>query len=622
MTKTFLAVLAAIGLMVMLPLYACGATASTDTPYDTKALPPVEQTLVREGDFAFALAQALKLGEPRSEAEAEEMLALAGIAPESGWISDYPVTPAVIADIRAAVRKAASEGRIKLDMADADKAVIAVSDDFGLPAMADTTDKQQSETVAETSPATTYDETTLTEYYYDYGPPAITYYEPPYNYGYLYDYVYDPFWCSGHYFPGYYILQNFTIVIDGGRHGKKWRGKDWHKKDWAAVGGADTGRGGRRGGRDGAPVVSNQVVDPATGQPRVVDPATREVVAPDTERSRREARREEWRAGRIAAENPDRAGFRRARAEGRDVFGRGQSSERTTGAVAVSGDEAGARSLQRELSRGEGAGRGREGRSEARQADRAAESARTEEGGRERGRTTPLATGSEPGPQTGSRVGSDDRQRLSGRGSSSGRDGSGSDDRPMSVRGWTYGSTGGRQSDDGGSAATERPSINTGGGSSDRVRGGSRGREMNTDTGGSRSFEATPSTGDRDRGSRGRELNTNTGYAGRGRESAPSVGGGSSSGRSFDRPANIQQAPAMRAAPSYAPSRDFGVRSAPSTGGGSTGRSERAFSSPGQGGDRGGGREWSGGGRGGSERDGGHDRGGGRGGGSCRGRNC
>jgi len=61
-----------------------------------KQPPPISQTLVREGDFAVKLAESLKMGKPQGEAEAESMLASAGVAPKNGWIADYPLTPDII----------------------------------------------------------------------------------------------------------------------------------------------------------------------------------------------------------------------------------------------------------------------------------------------------------------------------------------------------------------------------------------------------------------------------------------------------------------------------------------------------------------------------------------------
>ncbi len=49
----------------------------------------------------------------------------------------------------------------------------------------------------------------VNNYYYDSGPPVVTYYEPPQPYYYLYSWVPYPFWCSGFFFSGFFILHDF-----------------------------------------------------------------------------------------------------------------------------------------------------------------------------------------------------------------------------------------------------------------------------------------------------------------------------------------------------------------------------------------------------------------------------
>ena len=83
--------------------------------------PPTEQRLVREGYFAMRLAEALKIGEAKSEAEAESMLALVGIVPKKGWIADYPLTPDVIGELQNAIGEAANSGKIAMNRDEAMK---------------------------------------------------------------------------------------------------------------------------------------------------------------------------------------------------------------------------------------------------------------------------------------------------------------------------------------------------------------------------------------------------------------------------------------------------------------------------------------------------------------------
>ena len=68
------------------------------------------------------LADALKIGEVKSEAEAESRLASLGIAPKNGWIADYPVTPGIIGELRTAVGEASDSGKIAMKREEAIRA--------------------------------------------------------------------------------------------------------------------------------------------------------------------------------------------------------------------------------------------------------------------------------------------------------------------------------------------------------------------------------------------------------------------------------------------------------------------------------------------------------------------
>src|SRR5512139_1364382 len=80
-----------------------------------------EQSLIREGFFAMKLAEALKIGPVKSEAEAENMLALVGITPQNGWIADYPVTPDIIGELQNAIAVAADSGKLAMNKSEAIK---------------------------------------------------------------------------------------------------------------------------------------------------------------------------------------------------------------------------------------------------------------------------------------------------------------------------------------------------------------------------------------------------------------------------------------------------------------------------------------------------------------------
>jgi hypothetical protein len=77
--------------------------------------------LVREGSLAIKLVEALKMGEVKSEAEAESKLASAGITPRNGWIADYPVTPQVIGELQNAIGAAADSGKLAMKKEEAIK---------------------------------------------------------------------------------------------------------------------------------------------------------------------------------------------------------------------------------------------------------------------------------------------------------------------------------------------------------------------------------------------------------------------------------------------------------------------------------------------------------------------
>jgi hypothetical protein len=85
--------------------------------------PPISQVLVREGNFAVKLVEVLKLGTAKNEAEAESMLASAGITPKNGWIADYPLTPDIIGELRRAIGVVLDSGKLVMNKDEALKAV-------------------------------------------------------------------------------------------------------------------------------------------------------------------------------------------------------------------------------------------------------------------------------------------------------------------------------------------------------------------------------------------------------------------------------------------------------------------------------------------------------------------
>jgi hypothetical protein len=203
--------------------------------------PPIAQTLIPEGDFAIKLAEALKVGRPKNEAEAESILASAGISPKNGWIADYPVTPDIIGELQNSIGEAVDSGKLPMNKDAALQALENLAARQGVPVTADT--KSQ---VIEAEPPPNdveYSEPdAINNYYDDQGPPVVTYYPPPQDYRYLYSWVPYPFRCSGFRFRGYFILNDF------------------HKSAFV---------NGRR------VTVSNHFVDPKTRRVFPIDPRTR-----------------------------------------------------------------------------------------------------------------------------------------------------------------------------------------------------------------------------------------------------------------------------------------------------------------------------------------------------------
>jgi hypothetical protein len=160
--------------------------------------PPIEQSLVREGSFAMKLVEALKMGQAKSEAEAESRLASMGIAPQNGWIADYPLTPDIIGEVRNAIGMALDSGKLAMNKDEALMAVQILIDNQWRLAVA--SDKERARQYGEYPPAV-YEgyEGGYEPYYYPY----------PYYYGgYYYPYPYP-------YLRGGFVIRGFR----GGGHG-------------------------------------------------------------------------------------------------------------------------------------------------------------------------------------------------------------------------------------------------------------------------------------------------------------------------------------------------------------------------------------------------------------------
>ncbi|KPK91473.1 MAG: hypothetical protein AMJ94_07145 [Deltaproteobacteria bacterium SM23_61] len=256
-------------IMSVVALVALFAVSAWGEAEAGKPPPPLEQPLVPEGVFAVQLVEALKLGPAQDEVQAENILSSVGIEPKNGWIAGYPVTPPMIGEIERDVAAAAEAGRLKMGRKEALKAVEDLKARLGLsitaggnsqPAAPQTvagggvgnsaiykyidgdgvihyTDQYESipmeyrdrvEMIRGNAPPEApappaYEDSQAREngsvpdpgpevvnnYYVDPGPPVVTYYPPPRPYYYLYAWVPYPFWCSGFYFSGFFILHDF-----------------------------------------------------------------------------------------------------------------------------------------------------------------------------------------------------------------------------------------------------------------------------------------------------------------------------------------------------------------------------------------------------------------------------
>jgi hypothetical protein len=204
--KKLLIIVMAFGLLLM-PF-----TVYPQSDQKSAGTAPVSQALVSEGDFALKLATALKVGTPTDEAQAEDMLTSAGVAPKNGWIADYPVTPNIIGELQNAVATAADSKKLPMGKDEALKAFRTATVEAGLPIVAEVPGNYP-----ETQPQ--YAESSaVDDYYSSEGPPVVTYYPPPPDYGYLYAWVPCPFFFDAFFFPGFFVLNDFDIIVAGHHH--------------------------------------------------------------------------------------------------------------------------------------------------------------------------------------------------------------------------------------------------------------------------------------------------------------------------------------------------------------------------------------------------------------------
>ena len=202
-----------------------GKTASLPSGEKGALTPPIAQTLIREGDFAVKLTEALKVGQAESDIEAEDLLASVGIAPKNGWIADYPVTPDIIGELKNAIGSAADSGKLTMNRDQAMKAFYDLTAQQGLPVKVGGENEYAGaeQPSAEVAPPQDYPQpsepSVINDYYDEHGPPIVTYYPPPRGYDYLYAWVPYPFWYGGFRFPGFFCLKDFHRGCSA--HGKE-----------------------------------------------------------------------------------------------------------------------------------------------------------------------------------------------------------------------------------------------------------------------------------------------------------------------------------------------------------------------------------------------------------------
>jgi hypothetical protein len=167
------------------------------------------------------LAEALNVGHPTSEAEAESMLGSVGISPRNGWIADYPITPDIIGELQDSIAYAAQAQTISMDQDSALRTLASVQAgaDISLSPGQAGPPPAEGATGEATSTESSYpDQTVINNYYYQAGPPILTYYAPPPNYYYLYAWVPYPFWWGRSWFGGFFVLNDFhRSFTEGGR---------------------------------------------------------------------------------------------------------------------------------------------------------------------------------------------------------------------------------------------------------------------------------------------------------------------------------------------------------------------------------------------------------------------
>lgn len=198
-------------MLVFLPVMALALTGQAKG-----VPPPISQPLVTEGTLAVSLVAALGVSSTTDEIEAESDLGDIGIAPRNGWIAEYPVTPDIVAEVQQSIATAADNEQLSLNRDEAVKRFTATVAGFDLTVRSYTgsepaTDQPVS---CENYP----NPAMINNTYGSEGPPIVTYFCPPPDYYYQYDWVPYPFWWSDFWFPGFFILRDFDRHVFVHKH--------------------------------------------------------------------------------------------------------------------------------------------------------------------------------------------------------------------------------------------------------------------------------------------------------------------------------------------------------------------------------------------------------------------
>jgi len=116
-------------------------------------------------------------------------------------------------ELQNAIGTAADSGKLGMKNDEAMQAFQGLTAQQGLPVRADTETPGTQQPPGGVAPPQDYPEyyepSAINNYYYDQGPPIVTYYPPPWDYSYLYAWVPYPFWWGGFWFPGFFCLHDF-----------------------------------------------------------------------------------------------------------------------------------------------------------------------------------------------------------------------------------------------------------------------------------------------------------------------------------------------------------------------------------------------------------------------------